>query len=239
MCHPAVSWVHPRSCCGCSVHGSFCSLSDELRPVFESLKTSAEYSKGEFAFHEADPCHSVMIVCKGSMKLVTSSSEGRNLLLRFVGPGGLLGDSEAMTALASYQCSAIATEPSVLAVIPRATFVRFVTAYPEAGLRLTYALSEEYKMAQREAKALAFGGNSTSRLAHLLLEQASRHGQVVADGIHIPSQITHLEYAQSIGSTRETVTRILGNLQHDGVIERTEDEIVIHDPAALASLDCR
>jgi len=236
MSRPAVSRVHPHPCRACSVQGSFCSLSDELRSVFESLKTSAAYSKGEVAFHEADPCHSVFVVCKGSIKLVTSSSEGRSLLLRFVGPGGLLGDSEAMTSLASYQCSAIAAEPSVLAVIPRATFVRFVAAYPEAALRLTHALSEEYKMAQRETKALAFGGTSTSRLAHLLLEQASKHGEVVADGIHIPSQVTHLEFAQWIGSTRETVTRVLGNLEHDGVIERTACEIVIHDPAALASL---
>lgn len=237
MTRPPASRVHPHPCSACSVQRSFCSLSDNLRVVFDGLKTSAAYSRGEVVFHEANPCHRVFVVCTGSMKLVTSSSEGKVLLLRFAGPGELLGISEAVLGNSSYQCSAIAAEPSVLAIIPRDTFVRFVTSYPEACLHLTYALSEQYKSAQRETKFLAFGGTSTSRVAHLLLEEASAHGKAVEADIHVPSHVTHSEIAQSIGSTRETVTRILGNLNHSGIIERTANEIVIHNAYELARLD--
>lgn len=237
MSRPPASQVQPHPCSACSVQRSFCSLSDDLRVVFDSLKTSAVYSRGKVAFHEGDPSHRVFIVCEGSMKLVTSSTEGKVLLLRFAGPGQLLGISEAVLGNASYQCSAIAAEPSVVASVPRDTFVRFVTSYPEACLRLTYSLSEQYKLAQRETKFLAFGGTSTSRLAHLLLEQASEHGEAVQADIHIPSHVTHSEIAQSIGATRETVTRILGNLNHNGILERTSNEIVIHSAYELARLD--
>jgi CRP/FNR family cyclic AMP-dependent transcriptional regulator len=228
--------MHSQPCSACSAQRSFCSLSDQLHAVFETLKTSVNYAKGEFAFHEADACHNVFVVCAGSMKLVTSSSEGRVLLLRFAGPGTLLGLTEAMLERRPYQCSAIAAEPSALAVIPAETFVRFVTSYPEACLRLTVALSEQYKMAQRETKFLALGGSSISRLAHLLLEEASVHGEFEPDGIHIPLHVTHSELAQSIGSTRETVTRILGELNQSGVIERTADAIVIHGTEELTRL---
>jgi CRP/FNR family transcriptional regulator len=170
------------------------------------------------------------------MKLTTSSSEGKVLLLRFAGPGTLLGLAETMLERLPYQCSAIAAEPSSLAVIPAETFVRFVTSYPEACFRLTVALSEHYKVAQRETKFLAMGGSSTSRLAHLLLEEALAHGVPAADGIHIPSHITHSEIAQSIGTTRETVTRRLGELDHSGLIGRTADTIVIRGTEELTRL---
>lgn len=225
-----------QACPTCSAQSLFCSLSDEVHAVFESLKASVTYARGETAFHEADPCHSVFVVCAGKMKLVTSSSEGKVLLLRFAGPGIVLGLAEAILERHPYQYSAIAAEPSTLAVIPAETFVRFVTSYPEACFRLTVALSQDYKVAQRETKFLALGGSSASRLAHLLLEEASAYGVSTADGIHIRSQITHSEIAQSIGTTRETVTRLLGELDHDGLIERTADTIVIHGTEELARL---
>ena len=228
--------MHSQPCRGCSSQRSFCSLSDDLHAVFETLKTNVTYTKGEVAFHEGDRCHSVFVVCTGSMKLVTSSTEGKTLLLRFAGPGTLLGLTEAMLDRHSYQCSAIAAEPSALAIVPAATFLRFVTTYPEACLRLTVALSEQYKIAQRETKFLAFGGSSTSRIAHFLLEEAAVHGEAEADGIHVPLHITHSELAQSIGSTRETVTRIFGELRDSGVIERTANAIVIHGTEELSRL---
>jgi CRP-like cAMP-binding protein len=170
------------------------------------------------------------------MKLVTSSSEGRILLLRFTAPGEVLGLTESVLGQSSYLCTAIAAEATTVANIPRDTFIRFVTSYPEACLRLTTALSEQYKSAQRETKFLAFGGTSTSRLAHLLLEQAAEYGETAADGIHIPSHVTHSELAQSIGATRETVTRILGDLNQRGILERTDGAIIIRSPDELTRI---
>jgi CRP/FNR family transcriptional regulator, cyclic AMP receptor protein len=236
MPHPSASRVHPHPCGACVVKGSFCAQPDPLRTIFESLKTSAAYAKGEAVFHETDLCHSVFVVCSGSMKLMTSSSQGKALLLRFAPPGSLLGLAEALIPGGSYQFTAIAAAPSVVAIIPRETFVRFATSYPEVCRRITLALSEQYRMAQQEMKFLVFGGTSTSRLAHLLLDEALEYGQASPDGIHIPSHITHSELAQLIGSTRETVTRALGGLEHGGIIERQPEEIIIHSTRRLARL---
>lgn len=234
--HSPAPRAHAHPCEGCGVESSFCSFSSEVRAVFDGLKTTTMLEKGDGAFYDAAPCHSVFIVCSGRMKLVMSSMEGRSLLLRFAGPGQLLGLPEAMLPDTRYQSSAIATQPSVLAVIPRETFQRFIGSYKEACAHLTYTLSEEYRLAQREARFLALGDTSTARLAHLLLEQAAQSGVLMEDGIHIPLQVTHFELAQSIGSTRETITRILGHLHHRGVLERTSDGIIIHAPEELDRL---
>ena len=228
MNRPPVPRAQPHPCSTCTVQRSFCSLPEDLRAVFDKLKTSAAYAKGEVAFHESDLCHSVFVLCQGSLKLVTASSEGKVLLLRFAVPGDLLGAAEALRGDVPYECTAIAAEPSVLAIVPRDTFLRFIGSYARASLRLVVALSEQYKALQQETKFLAFGETSTARLARLLLDWSARCGNRAVDGARIPSHITHTELAQSIGATRETVTRVLGNLSHRGIVERRPDEIVIH-----------
>ena len=236
MSLPPVSRVRPHSCNTCPLHQSFCHFPEKLRAAFDGLKTTVSYRKGEVVFDEGDRCHSVFAVCEGSVKLVTTSSEGRVLLLRFARPGEMLAIAEAVLGPGPYGCSAVAAESSLLAVIPRDTFIRFVSSYPEACVALTVALSEQYKFAQRETKFLGLSETSSVRLAHLLLEWSAERGTAVADGIHIPLHVTHGDLAQAIGSTRETVTRILGHLTRDRLIERRNDEIVILDTDELARL---
>ena len=233
MTLPPVSRARPQSCSTCALHRSFCHLSEELRAAFDGLKTTVTYWKGETIFHEDDQCRSVFAVCEGSVKLITTSSEGRVLLLRIAQPGEMLGLAEALGP-APYSCSTIAAENSILAVIPRETFLRFISSYPEARLGLTIALSEQYKFAQRETKFLGFGDTSNVRLAHLLLEWSAEHGVPGEDGVHIPLHVTHGDLAQAIGATRETVTRLLGNLTRAGLIERRANAIVVLRPAELA-----
>lgn len=236
MSLPPVSRVRPHSCSMCPLHQSFCHFSDKVRAAFDGLKTTVTYWRGEVVFHEGDRCHSVFAVCEGSVKLVTASREGRVLLLRFARPGEMLALAEAVLGPGPYGCSAIVAEPSILAVMPRDTFMRFINSYPEACLALTLALSEQYKFAQRETKLLGLGETSTIRLSRLLLEWAEERGTAAADGVHIPLHVTHGDLAHAVGSTRETVTRSLGNLTRNRLIERREDEIIIVDADALSRL---
>lgn len=236
MSPPTIPRASAHPCTACPLHRSFCDFPESLRAAFDGLKTTVAYGTEETIFHEGERCHSVFAVCEGSVKLVTASTGGRVLLLRFALPGEMLALAEAVRAPGPYECSAIAAEPSVLAVIARETFMRFISSYPEACLALTVALSEQYKFAQREARFLGMGDPSIVRLARLLREWSGERGTAAGDGVHIPLHLTHADLAHAIGSTRETVTRILGTLTHDRVIARSNDEIVILDPDELARL---
>ena len=227
--------MRPHSCSSCALHRSFCQMPEEVRAAFDGLKTTVAYDQGVEIFAEGSRCHSVFAVCEGSVKLVTGSSDGRVLLLRVARPGEMLGLAEALRPM-PYECSGIAAEPSIVAVIPRETFIRFISSYPQACVALTVALSEQYKLAQRETKFLAFGETSTIRLARLLLDWSADLGEPTAEGLRVPLHMTHADLAQAIGSTRETMTRALGNLTHEGMIERSVDGIVILRPEELARL---
>jgi CRP/FNR family transcriptional regulator, nitrogen oxide reductase regulator len=234
MSLPPVSRVRPHPCSACALHQSFCHFPDALRAAFDGLKTTVAYWQGETIFHEGSRCQSVFAVCEGSAKLITTSTEGRALLLRFVGPGEMLGLAEAVLGRTPYECSAIAAENSILAVIPHETFLRFIGTYPEACLSLTLALSMQYKLAQRETKFLGFGDQSIVRLARLLLEWSAQFGVAGEDGAHIPLHVTHGDLAQAIGATRETVTRLLAHLSRAGLVERRANALIVLRPAELA-----
>lgn len=235
MC-PSAPRVWHRRCRDCDLDRQypFCPLPEPLRPALDAIKTSVAYVTGQRIFDEADVCRSIFILCEGSVKLVTASAEGKVLLLRFAGAGETLGIAEALLGT-RYECTAIAAKPSVLGVIPSETFLRFVRSYPETRVRLTQALSEQYKTAQEETRFLAFGETSAARLARLLLNWSAQRGEA-GRGARIPSRLTHMELAESIGSTRETVTRILGDLKHRGIVERTRDGILIRNEEELSRL---
>lgn len=234
MNHSPASHAHPHSCSVCTVGRTFCPT-DAIRGVIDRLKTSSLYEAGCTAFHETETCHSVFIVCSGRVKLVTASRGGRTLLLRLAGEGELLAAAEAVAGV-PYACSAIAAEPTVLAAIPRETFIRLVSSYPELARRLTKSLSEEYGFAREETRFLGFGETSSVRLAHLLISWATDDGTERHQPAHIPAFVTHADLAQAIGSTRETVTRILSDFRHRGVIVREDESIVIRDADELSHL---
>ena len=227
MVLPPVSRPQPHPCSECALHQSFCSFPDEVRAAFDDIKTTVSYRKGETVYHEGDRCQRVFAICEGSVKLITTSNEGRVLLHRFARQGEMLGLAEVLGP-APYDCSAIAAGNSILAVIPRETFLRFIGSYPQACLGLTIALSEQYKFAQREAKFLGFGETSTVRLAQLLLEWSAGHGSIEG--------VTHGDLAQAIAATRETVTRLLGRLSRAGIIERRGDSIIVLRSDELARI---
>jgi CRP-like cAMP-binding protein len=233
------SRVRSHSCDSCALHKSFCSFPEEVQAAFDALKTTVAFWKGETIFHEGDRCENVYAICEGTVKVVATSSEGRVLLLRFGQAGSMLGLAEAVLGPVPFECSAIAAENTILSVIPRDLFMRFIRSYPEAALSLVVALSEQYKVAQRETKLLGFGDPSSVRLAHLLLEWSANQGMPCAEGILIPLQVTHGELAQAIGATRETVTRLLGNLMQSGLLARTAAGIIIRRPERLAGFGAR
>ncbi len=62
---------------------------------------------------------------------------------------------------------------------------------------------------------------------------AKRHGIRDVHGTIIDLKITHQELAEMVGTSRETVTRVLTRLREQGIIEIEQRRIVLLDPKAL------
>jgi CRP/FNR family transcriptional regulator, cyclic AMP receptor protein len=205
--------------CGqCPVRAShsFCNMEREPVEAMDAIKFSAVYPKGALLFVEGEQPRGVFILCSGRAKLTTTSTEGRTLIVKIANHGEILGASAAILGK-PYEVSAELLEPSQVSFIRREDFLRFLNAYSEACMHTAQQLSEKYEAAQREIRSLGLAHTTSEKLAKLLLGW-SDEGEVTPQGTRMQVLLTHEEIAQMIGTTRETVTRLLSDFKRKKLI---------------------
>ena len=209
----------------------FCNLDTAALADFGSLGVHLEHQTGTTIFEEETPVGSVFVLCHGRVKLSSTSRQGKTLILKIALPGDVLGLG-AVVAGTRYEVTAETIEPTQLKVIPREDFLAFIHKYGEASLHAAQSLSEEYRTAFFDARRLALSTSAASRLASLLLEwgRAAAHGKTE---MRFTMALTHEDLANLIGTSRETVTRMLGRFKREKLIQMRGATIVILAPDKL------
>jgi len=213
----------------------FCNMSPAAMQTLDAIKFTSLYPKGSILFVEAEEPRGVFILCSGRVKLTTSSSEGRTLIVKLAEPGEVLGASATILGR-PYEVSAETHEPSQLNFIKRDDFLRFLNSHTDACLHTAQQLSEKYQAAQREIRSLGLAQSTSEKLGKLLLEWCALHGETTPKGVRIKVLLTHEEVAQMIGTTRETVTRLLSDFKRKNIIEVKGSTILIMKKTELESL---
>lgn len=173
----------------------------------------------------------VYLVEQGVLKGVVTTSLGRERLAEFYGAGDALGVAALERALHTETVTAI--QDAVL--FP----VQPVQALADANVS-RYLISSLAKQVRRCRDALQDTELPVgARLCRALLRLARRFGQPADDppGITLPLALTHEDLASLIGSSRVTVTRILGELREQGVLVGTRGVYLIQPPRLEAALD--
>jgi CRP/FNR family transcriptional regulator len=202
--------------CAYRESNSFCNMSPEPVDALDSIKFTGAYPKGALLFVEGEKPRGVYILCRGRAKLTTTSSDGRTLIVKIARQGEILGASAAILGK-PYEVSAETIEASSVSFVRRDDFLRFLNAYTEACMHTAFQLSEKYESAQREIRSLGLAHTTSEKLARLILDW-SREGDETPQGTRIQVLLTHEEIAQMIGTTRETVTRLLSEFKRKKLI---------------------
>jgi CRP/FNR family transcriptional regulator, cyclic AMP receptor protein len=127
--------------------------------------------------------------------------------------------------------------PCQVNFIDRETLMKLMEKYGELGLHSAQALSREFQSAYRDIHELVLARSSAGKLARLLLSWSSgRERENGVSEIRIRSSMTHEEIAQMIGSSRETVTRLLTELKKKELIRLEGSTLVIRNRTALEAL---
>ena len=108
-----------------------------------------------------------------------------------------------------------------------------IQKYPRIVLGITKLIGMRRQKVERRLKNLLFRSNR-ERVIHLLLELSEKYGEQHPSGISLMIRLSHQEMAGVIGSTRETVTVVLGQLQSEKLIEISRRKIIITDLQKLA-----
>jgi len=209
----------------------FCNLDDKALAEFNDLGTHSESPSGTTLFEEETPVGNVFVVCHGRVKLFSTSRQGKTLILKIALPGDVLGLGAVMSGM-PYEVTAETVEPTQLKIVPFQDFMAFIHKYGEASIHAAQALSAEYRTAFFDARRLALSVSSASRLASLLLEwgRAAAHNK---PEMRFTMALTHEDLANLIGTSRETVTRMLSKFKRDKLIQVRGATVVILAPDKL------
>jgi CRP/FNR family transcriptional regulator len=207
-----------HNCGTCTRRNHFCNMQPASVAMLEKIKFTATYPKGSLLFVEGETPRGVFVLCAGKAKLTTSSSEGRTLILRIAEAGELLGASSVLLQR-PYETSVETVEPCQVNFIRTEEFMAWIQSDREAMMSVARQLSDNYYEAQREIRSFGLAQTTSEKLARLMLNWCNERGEQTDKGIRLKVLLTHEEIAQMIGTTRETVTRLLTSFRSKNVLE--------------------
>ena len=193
------------------------------------------HPRGRVFLTEGEPAAGVYLLRAGRASVSISSHEGKIVILRTAQPGDVLGLSSALRN-SSYDTTIKTLEPCRTDFIQRAELLRLVQQSHAGAQAISKILSRELIQLTDRTRSLVLPQTASARLAKLLLDWASEHGEQDQSDARIDKVFTHEEIAQMICSTRETVTRLLAIFSRRGVIQITNDSILILDQAELKKI---
>lgn len=225
-----------NQCIECDLRSKsfFCELAQNNSPISEPLKMTNYYAKGSRLFIEGQPSTGVYMLCRGSVKLSTCSKDGKVIILHIAEAGDILGLSATVSEL-FHIATAEAIESCRVDFVEKKDFLRFLEHNPKACFSVLKQLSHDYHTACQQICALGLFASVADKLATLFLGWADKVPEE-SDGIHIKITYTHEDIAQMIGTSRETVTRILKNFKDRKLIKRKGSELIIPDRSKLEAV---
>lgn len=225
-----------ENCLICKLRNSefFCDLPPASLQDLEKIKYASAFPHGAVLFVEGQSARGVYIICSGRVKLSTTSRDGKTLILRIAEAGEVLG-LHATVSGEPYEVTAETLQPCQLDFIKRDDFLHFLQNHADACLNAAKHLSQNCQAAYEMIRSLGLSHSVSEKLARLLLEWAP-NGEITKDGIRIKVSLTHEEMAQLIGTSRETVTRILSEFRGKNLAQLRGSTLLIQNKAGLEKL---
>ncbi len=225
-----------ESCMGCKAiqEDCFCHFSPPVQRAMDSISHHSVMPSGALLFVEGQTPRGMYVLCSGKVKLSTTSKEGKVLILKQAEAGEALGLSAAISGT-NYEMTAETNTPCQLNFISRQELMTLMQNESEVAVHAAQSLSREFQGAYRDIHDLVLARSSSGKLAKLLLSCAPV-GAPQSDGQRLRSAMTHEEMAQRIGSSRETVTRLLSHLKKKRLIRLEGATLVIRDRTGLEAL---
>lgn len=226
-----------ESCFECAMRekGLVCKLPESALRELNTIRQNAFYPKGVVLYSEGETPRGVYIVCSGEVRLTVSSHDGQEVILRVAQQGEALGLSNTISR-EPHRLRAETVTACQISFIPRLEFLQFLRAHADASIRVAEHLSMEVHKAWEQIQLVALAPTTQAKLARFLLSWAISHGQDFLEGATLALFMTHEDLANSIGVSRESVSRALGDFREQGLIRLRRGHIILLQPEALRTL---
>lgn len=176
-----------------------------------------EFGVREIIFEEGEEPKGLYCVNKGMVKIYKMDSQGHHQIVRLAGPGDLMG-YRCLLAHEHYTATAETIEKTALNFISRDVFFEILKEFPDTTLQLMKNLAQDLRQAEYQLLNIVHK-KIGERLAELFLVFKDKYGYPTRNGIALDVSLTRGEMAELIGTTPESVMRLISQFKARGLIE--------------------
>ncbi len=191
-----------------------------------------DFTKGDFIFRAGDTSQHVYLLLKGRIKIYQPSTAGKEAILWFCFSGELFGLAEAARG-GERVVSAQACDNSEVLCIRQEHFTAFLETHPQTSLVIVQVLACRLRVLG-DVLINLISDDVRTRILKMVLQLSSRCGIPSPHGLCLDITLTHQEIADMIGTTRQTVTTTLGQLEREGLLAFNQHKIHITGSKLLA-----
>ncbi len=206
---------------------------DELARI-ASLMTTRDCAKDTQIVTQDEPGDALYVIAKGRVKVVLYGDNGREVILTTLRSGEFFGEMALLDDLPR-SANVIASEASTVLVLKREQFREHIKNHSGTALNVMAELCSRLRRADEIIGNLATL-DVYGRVAHIMIDLAKKDGEEVEDGILIRVRPTQQDIASMIGTSRETVSRVLSEFQKRGFVEMRGREILLSRKFASEAL---
>ena len=203
---------------------------DDLRRVAE-VAVPRRFASGQVIFREGDESDTCYVVRRGHCRAIRENTDGRTIALAHFGPGDIFGELAMFDD--ERRSATIETLDDVAAIaIAGSDMRRLLREHADIAVKLVIGVARRLREANQRLTNQSFQ-TVQSRVAGVLLrlvEQARTEGAGDRD---VVLQVTQAKIAELAGSSRESASRFLANLERAGIITQGRGRVTVHDPEAL------
>jgi len=206
----------------------------ELDELIQVARNRSLGTKEEL-FHKGDEGSQVYLVVSGTLKALTTSEEGDDVVFSILGPGELIGE---VAFLGNHERTATVTGLTAceLMAIDRRDFLAFLKRHPEASITLLAVLAARLKRVSELVEDTLFL-NLPIRLAKKLIHCASAFGQEMPSGsLRVGLKLSQEEWGDLVGATRESINKQMRAWSEEGLISVERGYVIIVDTERLEQL---
>jgi len=228
-------FVAPNDCSHCLLRreGDFCQLPHQVQSLLSNMGHITLYPAGSTLLKEGQIPQGVYVVCSGRAKLSVQARDGKNVILKIAENRMVLGLS-AIVSGRPIPMTVTTIDFCQIKFVERENFMRLLESDDRIAFTCAALLAQEVVETFDDVHDLLLARSSTEKLARLLLSWVADEPR--NRDLRVPAEYTHEEMAQMIGSSRETVTRLLCDMRRKELIRIEGSTLVIPNRVALQAI---
>lgn len=203
----------------------FRHLPDESLDALLQLAQTHLLTTGQAVFNQGDNADRFYVLLHGNMKVVQTTPDGEQVVVRYVIPGEVFGIAHAMRR-PNYPATALAVHESLVLSWPSSTWDQFTTNNPHFALSVLQTVGQRLQDAHARIQELSTE-EVEQRVARAILRLVDQSGKETDEGIVINFPITRQEIAEMTGTTLHTVSRLLSAWRNQGLVKSGRKRIVV------------